>query len=89
MSYRFPIATVGASSSHHDDATGGLLWDDFLMPNTRARAKDINDSREMLERIIYRNARMLHRLRDKEGSASIASPAHKAALSDRPSRPRL
>ncbi len=34
MSYRFPTATVGASSSHHDDAAGGPLWDDSLMPNT-------------------------------------------------------
>ena len=36
------------------------------MPNMRAKASDINDPGEMLERIIYRNARMLDRLGDKD-----------------------
>ena len=42
------------------------LWESRLMPNMRAKASDIDEPCEMLERIIYRNARMLDRLGDKE-----------------------
>jgi hypothetical protein len=36
------------------------------MPNMSAKASEIEDPREMLERIVYRNARMLDRLGDKD-----------------------
>ncbi len=35
------------------------------MPNMSAKAVDVDDPCEMLERIVYRNARMLDRLDDK------------------------
>ena len=35
------------------------------MPNMSAKASDLDDPSEMLERIIYRNARMLDRLGNK------------------------
>jgi hypothetical protein len=40
--------------------------DHQLMPNMSAKAADLNDPCEMLERIIYRNARMLDRLDEKD-----------------------
>lgn len=36
------------------------------MPNLGTKASEIDDPGEMLERIIYRNARMLDRLGDKD-----------------------
>lgn len=36
------------------------------MPNMSSKAKEITDAGEMLERIAYRNARMLDRLDEKE-----------------------
>ena len=36
------------------------------MPNMSAKAAEINEPCEMLERIVYRNARMLDRLGDKD-----------------------
>jgi hypothetical protein len=36
------------------------------MPNMSAKAVDVNDPCEMLERIVYRNARMLDRLGEKD-----------------------
>jgi hypothetical protein len=36
------------------------------MPNMSAKAAEIEDPCEMLERIVYRNARMLDRLGDKD-----------------------
>jgi hypothetical protein len=35
------------------------------MPNMSAKASAVDDPAEMLERIVYRNARMLDRLGDK------------------------
>jgi hypothetical protein len=36
------------------------------MPNMSAKASEVDDAYEMLERIIYRNARMLDRLSDND-----------------------
>lgn len=36
------------------------------MPNMSAKAAEIDDSCELLERVVYRNARMLDRLSDKD-----------------------
>ena len=36
------------------------------MPNMSTKASEVEDAREMLERIVYRNARMLDRLGDKD-----------------------
>jgi hypothetical protein len=36
------------------------------MPNMNAKAADLTEPTELLERVIYRNARMLDRLSDKE-----------------------
>jgi len=36
------------------------------MPNMSGKASQISDPREMLERIVYRNARMLDRLGEKD-----------------------
>jgi hypothetical protein len=42
------------------------------MPNMSAKASDIHDPPELLERIIYRNARMLDRLEDKDDPVAFA-----------------
>ncbi len=36
------------------------------MPNMSAKAAEIDDPSELLERVVYRNARMLDRLGDKD-----------------------
>jgi hypothetical protein len=36
------------------------------MPNMGSKASEINDAEELVERIAYRNARMLDRLGDKK-----------------------
>lgn len=36
------------------------------MPNMSAKASEVDDPRELLERIVYRNARMLDRLDQKD-----------------------
>lgn len=36
------------------------------MPNMNSKAREISDAGELLERIAYRNARMLDRLDEKE-----------------------
>lgn len=36
------------------------------MPNMSAKAAEIDDPSELLERVIYRNARMLDRLAEKD-----------------------
>lgn len=41
-------------------------WHSCPMPNMSAKASEVEDPREMLERIVYRNARMLDRLADKD-----------------------
>jgi hypothetical protein len=44
------------------------------MPNMSAKAADIDAPCEMLERIIYRNARMLDRLGEKDDPVAFVRP---------------